>query len=941
MVGQTLGHYHITFQLGAGGMGEVYRAQDTKLGRDVAVKVLPKSFASQQERLGRFEQEARTLATLNHPNILVIHDSGVHDGAPYLVSEILEGQTLRDALKNGPLPPRRAMEYAIQIAHGLAAAHDKGVIHRDLKPENLFITLDGRVKILDFGLAKLQERSDGSADSTTLAPSAQATVARQATEPGLILGTPGYMSPEQVRGLPAEERSDIFSFGAVLYEMLCGQRAFGGQASVEILNAILNTEPQDLSERMPNVPPALERVVRRCLEKRAEQRFQSAADLAFALENSVSSGGSILRGQAVEAKRSLSVARLLPWLAAVIGISVGVYGLVAAWRASHSVAAQTPPAPMLPAPTLRKIEIDVPPPIKLPLSPVVESLSISPDGKKLVYGNADGLWLRWLDQTGPAVLLATPRLSRNIGKPPLSPFWSPNSDEVAYFDGQEMCRVPVAGGLPRLICATYIPSENRIVGGIWYPDNRILFTSLGTGAHVAAGLYEVSADGAEPAMALAPSADESDFHEISVLPQGRGILLVVNRKNTPGVDTIAVWTGTGSPRVLFQLPDSYLGQLCYVPSGHVVFERLDSTGGIWAFPFSLEKLERTGDMFCVAEQGSLPSVAKDGTLAYSPADAGHTVVRQMVWVDRSGKIVEPVGPAMSSLASVRLSPDERRIAAVTTGADGADALWVFDTVRGNSMPLTQAVKFQRVYSPFWFPDGSQLLFSGAGATNWTVFTQPVDGFSAGERVVIGWLREFSRSGKYLFVRAPLTSVPGSSAAVASPGLGNVWAWAEMAGKDTKLQPFPQGLDPQDVALSPDDSLLAYSSNETGQDEVYVVNFPGFTNKVRISSDGGSRMQWRPDGSELYFLTPDRKQLWSASFTKSGGLQIGAAAKVCDLPASTYNSAAAASSTLFQVAADGKRFLMLQTPPQPSDAANNQKPGVVLVENWLEEFQQNH
>jgi eukaryotic-like serine/threonine-protein kinase len=936
MVGQTVGHYHINSQLGAGGMGEVYRALDTKLGREVAVKVLPRSFAAQQERLGRFEQEARTLATLNHANILVIHDSGVHDGSPYLVSEILEGQTLRDALKSGPLPARRAAEYAVQIAHGLAAAHAKGVIHRDLKPENLFITFDGRVKILDFGLAKLQESADG--PKPALPPSAQATVTRQQTEPGIILGTPGYMSPEQVRGLAAEERSDIFSFGAVLYEMLCGQRAFQGQASVEILNAILNTEPQDLSERMPNVPAALERVVRRCLEKRPEQRFQSAADLAFALENSLSSGGSILRGQAVEAKGPFSVGRLLPWLAAVMGISVGVYGFFRPSTASQRPVAQAAPAQALPAPILRKIAINVPAPSKLTLAPVVESMSISPDGKKLVYGNADGLWLRRLDQVGPPVLLATPRLSQNVGKPPQGMFWSPNCDEVAYFDGTDLCRVPAGGGAPRLICAAYIPTGNGVLGGIWSEDNRIFFTSLGLDANPP-GLYEVSADGAEPVMALAPSGDEQDFHELSVLPGGHGILMVVYRKDT-AADTIAVWTGAGSPKVLFQMPNSYLGQICYAPSGHVIFERRDDTGGIWAFPFSLVKMERTGDVFRVAEQGSLPSIAADGTLAYSPADAEHTVLRQMVWVDRSGKIVETVGSPMASLRGVELSPDERRITAISTGVDGSDALWVFDTARGNSMPLSQTIKVQTIQNAFWFPDGNNLLFGGVGPEPNAVFTQPVDGFGAGGRVVAGWLREFSRSGKYLFARVR-SSVPGPAAPNLNGKGANVWAWAELAGKDPKLQGFPEGLNPQDVAMSPDDSLLAYSSNETGQNEVFVVSFPGFTNKVRVSSNGGARMQWRPNGSELYYLTPDREQLWSASVKRDRDLQIGAAAKVCDLPASTYSTAAAPSTTLFQVTTDANRFLMLQAPPAPSDSSSQQKPGVLLVENWLEEFRENH
>ena len=275
--GTKLGPYEIVAPVGAGGMGEVYRARDSRLERDVAVKVLPASFSSDADRLRRFEQEARAVAALNHPNILAIYDIGTHDGAPYLVSELLEGETLRDRLGGGALPPRKVVDYAVQIANGLAAAHEKGIVHRDLKPENLFITKDGRVKILDFGLAKLARPEEGPGGEST------APTTPTMTDPGVVLGTVGYMSPEQVRGKPADQRSDIFALGAILYEMLSGQRAFHRESSVETMSAILKEEPPELSAINRNISPALERVVSHCLEKSPEQRFQSARDLAFNL----------------------------------------------------------------------------------------------------------------------------------------------------------------------------------------------------------------------------------------------------------------------------------------------------------------------------------------------------------------------------------------------------------------------------------------------------------------------------------------------------------------------------------------------------------------------------------------------------------------------------------------------------------------------------------
>ena len=319
MLGTTIAHYQITDKIGQGGMGEVYRASDTKLDREVAIKVLPEGFANDPERLSRFEREAKTLAALNHPNIMVIHDVGLHERIPYLVTELLEGRTLRDALKGGSLSSSRTMDYTQQVAHGMAAAHGKGIIHRDLKPENLFVTKDGQIKVLDFGLAKLN--APPKEDSLT--------ESEASTQPGRVLGTPAYMSPEQVRGEPADARSDIFSFGCVGFEMLTGGRAFGRDTPVETMNAVLNDEPLDLDKISPDISPPLARVVRRCLEKEPESRFQSAKDLAFAIESASFPSTSVPSVRGAHTGSGLNWGRALPWaVASAIALAWAVFFLL-------------------------------------------------------------------------------------------------------------------------------------------------------------------------------------------------------------------------------------------------------------------------------------------------------------------------------------------------------------------------------------------------------------------------------------------------------------------------------------------------------------------------------------------------------------------------------------------------------------------------------------
>ncbi|MGH8703721.1 MAG: protein kinase domain-containing protein, partial [Burkholderiales bacterium] len=490
LAGQSLGHYQILSLLGRGGMGEVWRASDSRLSREVAIKVLPANFANDADLLKRFEQEARAAGMLNHPNILTIYDIGTHAGAPYIVSELLEGEELRAELRGGSVPSRKAVEYAMQTARGLAAAHEKGIVHRDLKPENLFITRDGRVKILDFGLAKLKEKRgeeererrregerEGEKDQTlSVSPSLPLSLSPSPTppltSPGVVLGTVGYMSPEQVRGLEADARADIFALGAVLYEMLTGRRAFQRESAVETMNAILREEPPELETASGKIAPQLDLIVRRCLAKRPEQRFQSASDLGFALEalRSTPASAPTLGGARNAGSRRAGPERLL-WMAALALVALLPFAIAYFRRAPEAVQ------------TTRSS-------IVLPEKLAIGSIALSPDGRHLAFTATDAdrktlLWVRPLDA------LAAKPLPGTEGA--YYPFWSPDGYFIGFFAEGKLKKIALAGGPAEALC-----NAPRARGGAWNRDDTIIFTPF-----LGNPLYRVPAAGGEPATVTA------------------------------------------------------------------------------------------------------------------------------------------------------------------------------------------------------------------------------------------------------------------------------------------------------------------------------------------------------------------------------------------------------------------------------------------------------
>src|SRR5512141_3053332 len=458
--GSRLGPYEIVTPIGAGGMGEVYRARDPRLGRDVAVKDLPASFSKDPDRLRRFEQEARAAGVLNHPNIMAVYDIGTVEGSPYVVSELLEGETLRSRLGGGPLAPRRATEYAVQIAHGLSAAHEKGIVHRDLKPENLFVTKDGRVKILDFGLAKLTQPDGGG--SQTNFPTAAASAE---TEPGVVLGTLGYMSPEQVRGRPADARRDTCSFGAILYEMLSGKRAFHRDTAADTMSAILREDPPDLSSTNRLVSPALDRIIRHCLEKDPEARFHSAHDLAFQLQLPATD---VISGIAAAPSAK---PRLPPAV-----LATGAIALVAG-AALAALFLRRPPEAHSVRPV--RFAVPIPPGTTYAPSDISRGVSISPDGTRLVIEALSNgrrrLFLRPLDSEKFTELEGSAGASAH--------FWSPDSRFIAFFADGKLKKIPAAGGPAEELCAAVYDWI-----GTWGRDGTILFSQIPPGVP---GLYRV------------------------------------------------------------------------------------------------------------------------------------------------------------------------------------------------------------------------------------------------------------------------------------------------------------------------------------------------------------------------------------------------------------------------------------------------------------------
>jgi serine/threonine protein kinase len=872
MIGTSLNQYRITASIGAGGMGEVFRARDTRLNRDVAVKVLPKDFASDADRQRRFEQEAKTLAALNHPNILTIHDAGVHEGAPYLVSELLRGQTLREVLgttATTALPVRKATDYALQIAQGLAAAHGKGVVHRDLKPENIFVTQDGRVKILDFGLAKLREdpkseiRNPKSAEPATIRIDADAIL--NTTEPGRVMGTPAYMSPEQVRGEPADHRADIFAFGCVLYEMFSGTRAFRRDTPVASMNAVLSEEPPDLATSRPDVPVSLTRIVQRCLQKQPERRFQSVHDLAFALEGITETG--VVSAQFAAPPGSSGR------LTAVVGVSTCALAiaLLVSWKRWNVAEPDRRDTPAT------WLEI-TPPHQTLTQHP---SPSVSPDGRQVTFYAPDGagqigLWLRSLD--APAARLLPGVTFTADAEGVNAPAWSPDGRSLAVPANGQLMRLDIAGGKPLPLA----PASNPR-GASWSPSGVIVFVP-GSGQPA----YQIPASGGEPKPLPGPLGHQEAYWP-HFLPDGHRFLIQTTNGSGGFVIVAASLHGPEIKPV-----SSVLSRVEYA-DGYLFF---GDKSGLFAQRFEEQKLTLVGERVRLTDE---LGVSFGDLSAYAfTASAGGTLVywsgppfppTQLTWFTRSGERLATMGDPGEHLG-FSLAPDGKQVVLERRDPKlNRIGAWLMDTNTGVlSIFGTSRVDHNwPAGTPRWSPAGDRILLAELGA----LWAKPLTG-GEGEVLCSGnvWLSDISPD-----VRNALFEVddPDTSS--------DIWI-IPLLGDRTPKPYVRTKSNEYGSRFSPDGRWVAYVSDETGRFEAYVQSFPEPGRAVRVSTDGARRVEWRPDGEELVYLTAEYTLMAVAVNGADQSLEVGKPQKLFFV-----RTCGDFGRQQFQSSHDGQKFLI--------------------------------
>ena len=885
--GTRLGPYQVESPIGAGGMGEVYKAKDTRLDRTVAIKVLPADLASDPQFRDRFDREAKSISALNHPNICALYDIGSQDGVEFLVMEYLQGETLADRVAKGPLPLADALGIALEIAGALDRAHRHGIVHRDLKPGNVFLVRTGGVssrptaKLLDFGLAKVGAAGVVSGAAPTALPTTMAPLTAQ----GTILGTFQYMAPEQIEGDEADARTDIFAFGAVLFEMLTGRKAFQGKSQASLLGAILKEDPPSVSQVQPVTPPALDHVVRTCLAKDPDARFQTVHDLGLQLKW-IAEGGSAagIPAPVVAARRGRSG---MAWLAAgVLGLGFVATGTVAIIHLRES------------PPVVEPIQFTIAPPENATFSGATPQLAISPDGRQIVFvaaSQAGGrqLWVRGLGSIAARPIPGTDGAAY--------PFWSADNRSVGFFASSKLKKIQVAGG-PAVVLADATTGR----GGTWNRDNVIVFAP-GTSD----SLRRVAASGGPTSPVTVLDTSHEGSHRFpQFLPDGRHILFWAGLGNAPAVLKIA---SLDSQDVVPFAPADFGGAYA---EGHIFF---GTSGILMAQPFDLKTLTKKGDPFPVVEQidkdtgtqyGSF-SVSTAGTVAYTRGNARPLM---LTWFDRTGKTVGTLGDA-GAYSNVSLSPDGKRVAvSMFSGSPSNRDIWITDLSRAASSRFTFDPGADA--SPVWSPDGSHVIFSSTRAGPFRIYRKASGGGAEEELLLkgdtINVATDWSPDGRFVVYTTTAS------------GTGLDLGILPLFG-DRKPTPFLQTAAAEDNGVfSPDGHWIAYNSSESGRDEVYVRPFPAASGQFQVSRNGGIQPLWRGDGKELFFLAPDGGVL--AADVRS------AAPFATDAPHVLFSTPM--SSILrrsYAVTKDGQRFLM-GVPDSRSPASP-----ITVVVNWPATF----
>jgi len=810
-IGQILGSYEITALLGKGGMGEVYRARDSKLKRDVAVKILPDEFSRDPERVSRFQREAEALAAISHSNIGAIYDLQQVDNTRFLILELVEGDTLQEKLKRGPIPADEALTIAKQIAEALEAAHERGVVHRDLKPANIKLTPDGRVKVLDFGLAKAFPEPPQTAlsNSPTL---------MSASLPGAILGTAAYMSPEQVKGQQVDRRTDIFAFGCVLYEMLTARQAFEGDEVTEILSAVLKSEP-DWSRLPARIPYAVRKLLRLCLQKDLKKRRSDATDVRIDIEEALQEPfpGPSPETQTTRGSR-LMWASLVIAVATILGLAVPV---VRHWRETPSEAYEM------------RLQITTP--------PTSDGLgfALSPNGQALVFvASGDGaprLWLRTLDAVTPQPLAGTETAEY--------PFWSHDSRSIGFFANGRLKRVDISGGASQTLAAA--PSG---MGGTWNREGIILYTPVGVG-----GIFRTTGSGEEGSQVtqLAPGQTAHRFPRF--LPDGRHFLFfVLGTAEQQGIYLASLDAGTPKRLVANDTTGAWAppDRLLFVRQGTLVSQRVDVDKGVLVG----DAINLSSPVLFDSFGGAGFSVSTAGIVAYRSSESERC---QLAWFDRSGKSLGSLGPADdSNLMFPELSRDDRKVVFGRT-QDGNLDIWLTDIVTNASTRFTLGGSTNNL--PLFSPDGTRIVFQSNRNGPFDLYWKPSNGGneevllkSADTKGAFSW----SPGGRYLLYRD------------VDPKTGNDLWILPMSG-DRKPAPFVNTRYDETLGqFSPDGRWIAYQTNETGRLQVFVQPFPATGAKWPISVNGGAQPRWGPDGKELFFIAPDLKMM-SATVKATG------------------------------------------------------------------------
>lgn len=903
--GAKLGPYEIQSPLGAGGMGEVYRAKDTRLDRVVAIKILASDLSSSSELKQRMEREARAVSSLNHPNICHLYDIGSQSGIDYLVMEFLEGETLGERLRRGALPLNEVVRVGIAVAEALAAAHRRGIVHRDLKPGNVMLTKGG-AKLMDFGLAKAAAVGFDAAASNAPLLSAARTMTEASpisplTTTGAIVGTIQYMSPEQVEGKEVDGRSDIFSFGAVLYEMVTGKRAFEGKSQLSIASAILEKESDPITILKPTTPLILDRTIRKCLEKKPDERWQSASDLATQLiwVMDASAPGP---GVATEAAKHREKWGRFGWvLSGLLGLVL--IGLGGAWMSLHRTTTGRP---------VMRFSIE------LPVGDALggtwywyPSVAISDDGTQIAYvghrGGESQIYVRAIGEMTGRAVPGTEGADM--------PFFSPDGQWLGMYSGGMIKKVPLAGG------PTVMVARTAFKGGTWGPDDNIYFAN-------GAGLLKVAASGGEPQKVTNLDVKRREVDEVfpEVLPGEKALLYTARTMEQPSfdeADIAAVNLRNGERKILVkQGTDPH-----YVSSGYLLFMR---SGVLLAAPFDADSLEIKGAAVPVVEEilenprigAGQYAISKDGLLVYIPGGVTYGE-HELVFVDKAGN-AKPLTANKRPYEDFTISPDGKSIAATIEGP--VTNTWIHDIARDTETRFNFGIENR---DPAWSADGRHIAYSGYKDGKYAVFWKPIDGSTPEETLILSdksvdaWF--FSPDGGTLLYAEYQFS-----------GEQNIGA-LPLHDRERARMIFPAEYDVEWAILSPDGKWIAYDSIESGKPEVYVAPYPAMEPRERISTNGGLHPLWAPDGRELYYRTGaspeelEQRALAQKTLVMAVSIETKPAFKAGQ-PRLLFEGPYFESGHDIAVTPDGKGFILIRE----SDTQTGPREMQVVV-NWLEEL----